>query len=331
MTGTWLARNWFLIALIVAVALAVALGEVMPNLDPDESLRRTASIVAVVTVFVLIGMALPTEQVLPSLARVRVHLFIQLWVFVFIPLLIALFVAFAGRHWFSAPTIAGLYAVAVIPTTGSSCVVFTQASGGNVVTSTANSAIANVIGIVVSPLALSLLLNAAGRSLPLEQMLAVLRGLALRMLAPLIVGQIIRAILHRHSALFGAWLGRATASMIVIIVFLSASTAMDQGLVGSDAAEAIGALVFLAIFHLVLLPLIALSARAIRLRPEDRIAAVYTGSQKTLALGAPLIALYFADEPVLIGSALIPLIFYHLWQLVVFPFVRRPVRRVAGM
>ena len=60
---------------------------------------------------------------------------------------------------------------------------------------------------------------------------------------------------------------------------------------------------------------------------EDRVALLYVAPQKTLALGVPLLSIYFADQD-LLGVVLLPLVFYHPFQILVagllrsLPFVR---------
>ena len=43
--------------------------------------------------------------------------------------------------------------------------------------------------------------------------------------------------------------------------------------------------------------------------------AVFVAPQKTLAMGVPLLSTYFAAQPEVLGIAMIPLLFYHPWQL----------------
>jgi predicted Na+-dependent transporter len=46
-------------------------------------------------------------------------------------------------------------------------------------------------------------------------------------------------------------------------------------------------------------------------------------------MGAPLLSVYFASAPQLLGFALLPLIFYHMWQLMVAGFMKSlPLMRV---
>ncbi|MEM9841030.1 MAG: bile acid:sodium symporter, partial [Pseudomonadota bacterium] len=58
-----------------------------------------------------------------------------------------------------------------------------------------------------------------------------------------------------------------------------------------------------------------LAARQLNLSREDEVAAVFCGSTKSLANGAPIAQILFAGSPVL-GVILLPLMLYHQLQLV---------------
>ncbi len=314
---TFIARNWFVISLLIGVAVATVLRTVIASVDPGAIVRGSVRGWAVVAIFVLIGASLPSERILSSLARLRVHLLIQTVIFVVFPIGITLIVALSGDLFLTNAVIVGLFAVAVLPTSGSSCVVFTQAADGDVVIATTNATIANTLGIVVSPLLLSFLLGTQGMAIPPAQLVAVVRELVLRMLLPLALGQVIRAWKRDRVAAHERGMRAAASALIVLVVFLSASSALDSGFGDLvTPAMAVG-LALLAIFHLALLPLLYYAGRILRFSHPERVAAVFVGSQKTLALGAPLLALYFADRPDLFASALVPLMFYHLFQLVI--------------
>ena len=53
---------------------------------------------------------------------------------------------------------------------------------------------------------------------------------------------------------------------------------------------------------------------ALGLRRDDRIAFLFAGAQKSIALGAPLAAVLF--PPAVAGLLLLPVLTYHLLQLV---------------
>jgi predicted Na+-dependent transporter len=84
----------------------------------------------------------------------------------------------------------------------------------------------------------------------------------------------------------------------------------------------LGPFAYLAAAHLALLALAYGGARALRLSPQNTISVLYVAPQKTLAAGAPLLSTYFAASPEILGVALLPLLFYHAWQLLVAGVVR---------
>ena len=327
----FLRRHWFLLGLLAAVVVALLARDTILWLDPTETARERLRDLIVVLIFLAIGATLPTELIVSQLSNWRVHLTIQLFVFLIVPVsmyaVVSLLMGVTKGAILSEALVAGLFAVAVLPTTGSSCVVFTQAAGGNVVSATANAALSNILGIVVSPALLSLMLGGRGNWLPASQLAAVFSGLAVRMLLPLIGGQLGRRLFPEWVGLVDRRLKNATSVGIVLVVFLSASTAIDEGLLSNLGGQTIVAIAVLGLFHVALLPTAWQVASKLRFSEGDRVAVVFTSTQKTLALGAPLLSLYFADRPVFLASALLPLVFYHLWQLIVAGFVRSAVTR----
>ena len=79
---------------------------------------------------------------------------------------------------------------------------------------------------------------------------------------------------------------------------------------------------FLAVSHVLLLFAARGGARLLKFAPEDRVAAMFLGAQKTLALGVPMIAIYFSGQPELLATAPLPIIFYHPFQLLVAGVIR---------
>jgi sodium/bile acid cotransporter 7 len=76
-------------------------------------------------------------------------------------------------------------------------------------------------------------------------------------------------------------------------------------------------ILYIAVSHLIILGLAAMAAHLIGLSREDRISVVFAAPQKTLAMGIPLLTTYFAGREELLGIAVIPLLFYHPFQLLV--------------
>ena len=221
----------------------------------------------------------------------------------------------------------GIFALSALPTTVSSCIVFTQSARGNTVAAVFNASLANTVGIFLSPLLLSLLLSSAGRGMPVDQLLSTLRGLALNMLIPIIIGQVVRIKLRefadRHRRKFGV----ASSSLILAVVVLAFGRTASNPEFMRYATELPWLFVYLAGVHLTLVALVLVSTKLLKLSTPDRITAMFVAPQKTLALGAPLLTIYFSGQEIL-GVALLPLIFYHPFQLLTagllkgLPFVR---------
>jgi len=81
--------------------------------------------------------------------------------------------------------------------------------------------------------------------------------------------------------------------------------------------------VYLAAAYLVLLAASFLGARALNFSGDSIISVLFTAPQKTLAMGVPLLSTFFAANPEILGIALLPLIFYHPWQLFIAGFLPR--------
>ena len=383
-------RHWFLIGLVLVVALALSLGSNIHQANWGPIVRNSA----VFLIFLGTGYSLNSRRILIDVAALHHHLGIQLFIFLGVPVILLLPAYLLGGGLADPAVWVGLAAVAVLPTTISSCIAFTQVAGGNVPLSMLNSALSNALGIIVSPLLLSLLIGlapqaveaggvtapgATGGALLLgrETSLSIFGSLARLMLAPAAIGQALRILLMRRrvyrpgsagglapeaneaagaargsqapaagtaadapgstapetgqaadarqAGVADADIGAPAESrvrpfnsvLILAIVFLTlASATAERGLL-STAGEFLPVIGYLALLHLFILAAAALLGRLLSADRRDRIAILFTASQKTVAFGAPMLTLYFADSPGRLAAAMLPLIFYHLWQLVV--------------
>jgi sodium/bile acid cotransporter 7 len=325
MISPFLRRNWFLLGIL----LVIAIGAIEPSIGVTLGFGSVTRTIIVILLFLIAGFTLPSESILSGLKNVRLHLFIQIFIFVVHPL----------YYWLVtllfAPVIpveirTGILALAVLPTTVSSCIVFTQSAEGNTVAAMFNAALANVAAIIVSPLLLSLLLQATDFTLPAGELANILRKLALNMLLPILVGQLLRRKLAAFAVTHKKRLGVVSNSLILGIIFLTFSqTASDPEFVAA-LDRMILPFIVLALGHILMLAIVYASARGIfRFGRDDTVAVLFVAPQKTLAMGAPLLSVYFASAPQLLGFALLPLIFYHMWQLMVAGFMKSlPLMRV---
>jgi len=313
----FLKRNWFLLGILTAMLLGFLLPELAGLLNPRAVTRQAI----VVLLFLIAGFTLPSESIVGGLRDIRLHVFLQLFIFLFVPVFFVLTTLPLRALW-GPQLLLGIYALSCLPTTISSCIVFTQVSGGNLTGTVFNASLANMAGVILSPLILSVLMREAGRTLPFAQLLGILGNLALQMLLPIAAGQLLRQFFRRFAERHKRRFSVAGNLLVLGIVFFSfAGTAQNPQFM-ANLRRMLGPFGFLAVAHLVLLALAYLGARALRLSPQSTISALYTAPQKTLAAGAPLLSTYFAATPDILGVALLPLLFYHAWQLLVAGLLR---------
>lgn len=110
--------------------------------------------------------------------------------------------------------------------------------------------------------------------------------------------------------------------LILLIIYFTIAKAAASPLFLQTLSTMALPFVYLAGSHLVLLLLAYAGARALRFTPENIVSVVFTAPQKTIAMGVPLLTTYFAADADLLGVAILPLIFYHSWQLIIAGFIR---------
>lgn len=315
--SSWLRSNWFVLGVLAAVGIGLWQPAVVAALTAHGGITRGIT----AALFLIVGLTLPTERIGDGLRQTKLHLLVQTTVFVISPLY---FTVTAG--WL-APVlgegfIIGVYALAVLPTTVSSCIVFTQSAGGNTVGTIFNSVVANVVGVFLAPLLLSLLLQTGGAALPRDEITRIATGVALTMLLPVILGQLARGLIRPLIVRNKRRLGVVSNLLILCIVASSvaAGTANARFPIGGSATAL--RFVYVAASHVLLVTVVYALARAIGLDRENRISAMFAAPQKTLVAGAPLLTTYFATTPELLGAALLPLLMYHVCQLIVASFIR---------
>lgn len=310
-------RNWFLLGLLIALVSGFRLPGYGAYLNPDG---KTTTFIIVI-LFLVTGFTLPSERIREGISNYRLHVFIQCFSFVFIPLYFFIFSPLF-RGFIDGQLMYGLFALAVLPTTISTCVVFTQTTGGNTVAAMFNSSLANIAGVFVSPLLLSLFLSGTDAALPPEEIIATLRSLTYTMLLPTAAGQVFHYFYRDLAAKYRKKISEASSALILFIVFITISnTAADEGFMRSVAALGLP-FGFLGVSH-ILFSLIAYQAARIFDFPKpDRVAAMFVSSQKTMAMGVPLLTIYFSGRPDILGIVLLPLLFYHPFQLLTAGVIR---------
>ncbi|WP_163996594.1 bile acid:sodium symporter family protein [Pyxidicoccus caerfyrddinensis] len=306
-----LVRDWFLVGMILAVVLATLFpdfGRTGGTLHAD-----VVANVGIFLVFLLYGLGLPLANLKAGAMKWRLHLVVQAFTFGVFPLLWLLLNLVAGR-WLPPDLMLGFLYLCAVPSTISSSVAMTGLARGNVAAAIFNASLSSLLGVVLTPLLVSLLATTTGQSLSLGDAILKLAGL---LLLPLVIGQLLRPVLGSWFARYRRYTNMFDRVFILVLVYASFCDSVKSGLFTNHGGGVIavtlgGAALFLSL----VLTLSTTVTRWLGFEKEDEIAAVFCGSKKTLASGVPMARLIFGAHPAL-GLIVLPLMFYHQLQLLV--------------
>ncbi|MCK5250989.1 MAG: bile acid:sodium symporter, partial [Spirochaetaceae bacterium] len=147
-------------------------------------------------------------------------------------------------------------------------------------------------------------------------------SLGYKMILLLIVGQSFRRFARVFATSYKKQFSIVANIAILLIVFISFSVSASDPLFRKTQVDSKGLYLYLALSFLILLTLAYFAARLLRFSREDLVSVVFTAPQKTLAMGVPLLTTIFAENPAVLGLAMLPILIYHPWQLIVSGVVK---------
>jgi sodium/bile acid cotransporter 7 len=288
--------------------------------EPDGPLKpEITTKVAVALIFLLQGLNLPLGQLRQGLGDWRLHLFIQIFSFVLFPLA-TLGLVVSGM--IPVPWAPGFLFLAILPTTISTAIVYTSASGGDSVSATFNATLSNLLAILAVPLWCAffvfpmegIAMSETSSDSFFSEFLAKLLGL---IVTPLCVGLGFRRILGNEDS---ARRKRSFRNLSYSGVLFIAYAGFCQGFLG--AGKDLGAIWWEALVWAAILLALAKCftwgfAGLLGFERNRRLPAFFCASQKSLAVGLPMGQLLFGLEHPKLFFLLLPLILYHMLQLLV--------------
>lgn len=312
---TTLQSQSFTLALFAAVVAAI----IAPDLGVKDGPLQTGitTKIAVALTFLIQGLSLPTRQIAKSAAKIRIHGFSQICIFVIAPLLMWALMQVTG-NWIHPGIAAGFLYLAALPTTISSAIVMTSNSEGDSSTALFSTTLANVLGVFVTPSLCALLISLSSSGGP--SLGALIGKLSMLVLAPLVLGQLLRPFVRDWASKSKKLFKRLSNSFIVFIVYAAFCQSVQNGIWAEVGAPAvIGTLGLTILFLALFSSLVWFASPLASPLPQERIAVFFCGSQKTLAAGVPMASILFsnlpADSPLTIGLMILPLMCYHPLQL----------------
>jgi len=313
---------------VLSIVLVVVLASLWPARDRLAQGLDVAAAVGIALLFFLHGARLPREAIVQALTHWRLHGLVLATTFVIFPLLGLLLAAIFGGL-LSEPLTLGLVFLGCVPSTVQSSIAFTAIAGGNVAASVGAAALSNLVGVVLTPLLVALLV-ASGEVHGEAGVGTAIRGVALQLLLPFALGQLLRPWL-------AAWVIRKKALVsiidrgsILLVVYVAFSAAVVRGLWQAVTGGELALLVLLdALLLAVVIGITTFMSRLAKLPSEDEITVVFCGSKKSLATGVPIAGLLFPEA--MAGKVLLPLMMFHQLQLMVMAVIaQRWARRMKA-
>ena len=306
------------------LAGAVALAAFLPVSDAGRPIADGVANAAVFVLFLLNGMRIARGEIARGLRN---------WRFL-VPLILWVFGAMALAGWalekvgagLLPPMIAvGFLYLGALPSTVQSATSYTSIAQGNVGMSVISAALLNILGVFVT-VPVFLLMGGSGEGAIGWE---TAERIALILLLPFAIGQVIQGwtkpFIARHQPKI-VWIDRFVIALAVYVAF---SGAVEQNI--WSRVHPLGWLVLagLVVAFLLVANLGAwFLGGALHLPHKDRISFLFAGAQKSAAVGVPLATILFAPD--VAGFIVVPLLLYHLVQLVVAAPVADRLRRMGA-
>lgn len=295
----------------------VLLATFFPATGSFEHFMHIASNAAISLLFFLHGAKLSREAALSGLKQPRLHLLTLASTFLLFPLL-GLALKSAVPDLLTPQLWMGVLFVCTLSSTVQSSIGFTSIARGNVPAAICGATASNLLGIIITPLLVTLLLHRHHEANGMSQVLSIL----LQLLLPFVLGNLMRPWI-------GDWINRHKVIVnvvdrggILLSVYAAFSVAVAQGVWHLFPP---GQLALLVLVNAVLLGTVLLvttyGARALKMPRGDEIVLVFCGSKKSLASGIPIASVLFAGS----GAAvvLLPIMLFHQMQLMLCAVLAR--------
>jgi len=275
--------------------------------------------VGIALVFGLHGAQVSRERLHAGSRNLRLHLLIQGATYLVFPVL-GLCGFWLLRGTVPMPLALGFFYLCALPSTIASAVTLVGIARGNVPAAIFNATLSGLLGIFMTPMLVSLLATTSGVHLSL---LDAIRSLVETVLLPFASGHLLQRWLLpvlRTAPRLVRFIERGAVLLVMYVAFCDAVAAdvLHQAAAGSLVVML---LAVAALLGAMLLALRTLASR-LALAPEDAVALLLCGSQKSLANGMPMAKALFGAYPAL-GLLVLPMIAYHQAQLVAGAMIAR--------
>ena len=310
--------NEFLILIVFVILVAKAyppLGAIY--LAP----QITATWIAVMFIFLLAGLGLKTEEFSKAFTRIYFNTFVLSYNFgVDSSFVFGISRLLAYYNVISQDLADGMVIASCVPLTINMCVVLTKSSGGDEASAICNAAFGNLIGVFLSP---ALIIGYIGMKGSVD-VLTVFYKLAIRVLVPIITGQLLKAFCPPVTDFikkYKKYFKQGQQYSLIFIVYTVFCTTFNDENSEISVKEIMLMIVFIALI-LTFLMVFAWFCLWVLFKNEPtlRVMGLYGCTHKTVAMGIPLINAIYDGNPA-IALYTLPLLIWHPMQLIIGTFL----------
>ncbi len=265
----------------------------------------------VILIFFFYGLKLDWVKMKAGMRNWKMHFAVQLTTFLLFPLLILPFYPLMKNTGYEILWL-GMFFLAALPSTVSSSVVMVSIARGNIPGAIFNASISGIIGIVATPLWMSLFLIGQQTGFDFAD---VILQLILHIIVPVVAG----LVLHRYFVqLVNRYIHKIAAFdkfIILLIVYESFSRSFLSGIFSSVSWKAlIGLCLAVVILFYVVLKITGILSRRLNFSRADGITLQFAGTKKSLVHGSVFGSVLFGSVTGA-GILLLPIMIYHSYQL----------------
>ncbi|WP_269770309.1 bile acid:sodium symporter family protein [Mycobacterium dioxanotrophicus] len=295
---------------LLGLVASMAVGLLVPARGDAANALEWATKVAIAVLFFLYGTRLEPREALEGLKHWRLHTTVLAATYVLFPLL-GLAMRMLVPSVLTDELYLGMLYLCLLPSTVQSSIAFTSIARGNVAAAVVSASTSNMLGIFITPLLVTLLMQTSGGA---TVSATSILEIVLQLLVPFIAGQVLRSKLHRllsHTTLTKV----VDRGSVYLVVYAAFSAGMAEHIwTGMRATSVIAVIAVSVMLLAVVLGVTAGVARLLRFDRADRIVVIFCGSKKSLATGLPMATVLFAGHPV--GLIVLPLMIFHQIQLI---------------
>jgi len=314
----------FVMWLLVAITLAW----IAPQIGSDHESWSPSEVAGwgVTVIFFFYGLRLSPSKFKAGLSNVKLHVVIHTATFILFPLLalgvMALVDIQQNYHLW-----VGVFFMATLPSTVSSAVVMVSMAKGNVPAAIFNASISSLMGVFLTPLWMSIFISSSNGGTSLNE---VVIKLIVQVIIPIGLGLFLNRFWGKFAEKHKKPLKIFDQAVIVAIVYTAFCESFETKMFNTVSLPVLlmlivgmGAL-FFAVYFIILLV-----GRWLKFNREDRITALFCGSKKSLVHGTVMSRILVSDVT-LVGIIILPIMIYHILQLMIVSVIAQKMSKQAG-